>query len=98
MKIKGSLKNINKISNDTADKLLIPAIEEILRNLKAGVDRGHGWNSPSSVGYCSRSVYFGRIGLPPDFPSNEPRLQRILIMVLIHIFAYRIIFCKVVFF
>lgn len=77
MKIKGNLKNINKISNDTEDKLLIPAIEETLRNLKAGVDRGHGWNSPSSVGYCSRSVYFGRIGLPPDFPSNEPRLQRI---------------------
>lgn len=77
MKLKGNLKGISKIALNKETNLLIPAIEDTLRKFNAGEDRGHGWNSPSSVGSCSRSVYFGRIGLPPDFPGNEPRLQRI---------------------
>lgn len=74
VKIKGNTKGITLNTNKD---LLIPAIEGVLNRQKSGEDRKHGWNSPSSIGNCLRQSYFSRIGVPPDFVSNDPRLQRI---------------------
>lgn len=72
--MKGTTKGISAPSKDF---LLIDAIEAYLSTFIAGEDRGHGWNSPSSVGGCLRSSFFSRTGVTPDFPQNDPRLQRI---------------------
>lgn len=74
VKVKGTTKGISK---PQTKGVLIKAIEDYLSSVKVGEDRGHGWNSPSSVGGCLRSSYFSRTKVPPDFPSNDPRLQRI---------------------
>lgn len=74
VRIKGTTKGISK---PQTKGVLIEAIENYLTSIKVGEDRGHGWNSPSSVGGCLRSSYFSRTKVPPDFPNNDPRLQRI---------------------
>ena len=74
VKVKGNTKGI---SLDVLKGVLIPAIEGVLNSFKTGEDRKHGWNSPSSIGSCMRQSYFSRVGIKPDFTSNDPRLQRI---------------------
>lgn len=79
VKIKGNTKGINlqPVKEQPVENLLIPAIESVLNHHKSGEDRKHGWNSPSSIGNCLRQSFFSRVGTPPDFVSNDPRLQRI---------------------
>lgn len=75
LRVKGTTKGITKPPKTTG--ILLSAIDDYLSTVIAGEDRGHGWNSPSSVGGCLRNSYFSRTKVAPDFPSNDPRLQRI---------------------
>lgn len=75
VRVKGTTKGISKLETPTG--ILIPAIENVLNKRVTGKDRRHGWNSPSSVGGCLRNSYFTRTFVTPDYPQNDPRLQRI---------------------
>lgn len=75
VRVKGTTKGISKL--ETPSGILIPAIERVLNKRVTGKERKHGWNSPSGVGGCQRNNYFTRTSVTPDFPQNDPRLQRI---------------------
>ena len=71
---------LKKILNlmKTDSESLVAKIDKFLLKMpdESGEDRGHGMNSPSAVGYCIRSVVYGRMGIRKT-SLTPPRLQRI---------------------
>lgn len=72
-----ALKKILNIMK-TDSESLVAKIDKFLMKFpdESGEDRGHGMNSPSSIGYCPRSSIYGRMGVPRS-TLTHPRLQRI---------------------
>lgn len=73
-----ALKNILKLMK-TDSESVVARLDKFLMKFpdESSEDRGHGMNSPSSIGYCIRSNYYVRKGMAHKAAVVLPRMQRI---------------------
>lgn len=72
-----ALKNILNIMKTDSESIVSRIDKFLIQHTdESSEDRSHGMNSPSSIGYCERSVIYGRMGIKKS-SLTPPRLQRI---------------------
>lgn len=75
-KLKGSAASLMSILKGSNSPVLT-ALDTYLLRIKDDKGRNHGLNSPSSIGKCPRSIYYGRKGIVGNTSVIKPRTRRV---------------------
>jgi hypothetical protein len=69
--------SLKKVFNTLKDEgIVLPKLNKFLLSIGQDEDRNHGYNSPSAVSSCPRSIFYTRTGVSSD-GVIDPRTRRI---------------------